>query len=312
MMRIITIYILLISIFLTNCSNNTDDSINIGSTSNTDSLVKLFFYNFDKEKCDSVYFEINKKSKFGDKLIVSVDTIFKKLSNKMTLTYDHYSFYALDLSLRGNHKKALELILEGEKLPHKKSKVAFDKALIWASMLPLGKRELLYKYLDEAVYFDSLNPYYISSRSQFYNEDSLFNKALNDVNKAIKLAPNDTGLVNLRGSYKNALKDYKGAINDLKHIASDHMDDEAVYLQKAYAYSQLKMFKDSYSNINKSISLNPNIAKSYSLRAIAKNKLFNDYDGAIEDLRKAATLGDAEAIAYMKKYEAIQKTYKKS
>lgn len=301
----------LLSLFAWACGGETVTQESHNPTTETDSSIKLFFYNFDKKRCDSIYCAIKEQNKHLNVIEVDVDTLFKKLSGKMTLTYDHYSFYAKEMALKGSHKKALALIMEGEKLPHKKSQAAFDKALVWGGMLPLGKRDILYKYLDEAVYFDSMNPYYIRARSQFYKEDSLFDKALIDVNKAIQLAPHDTELVNLRGSYKNAMKDYKGALEDLKYIASNHLNDADIYEQRAFAYGKLEMYKEAYNDINRSIALNPSIAKSYGIRAVTRYKLFNDHDGAIEDMRKGAALGDPEAITYMQKYDEYQKTHKK-
>lgn len=283
------------------------------SKENHDSIVQLFFYNFDKKQIDSLSVAV-KRMKYNSQAMMEfdIDSLFSKASTKMTLTYDHYSFYAKELALQGKYKKALEYVGVGEKLPHKLSQAAFDKAIIWAYLLPLGKRELMYRYLDESVFNDSLNPYYLIMRSQFYREDSLYDYSIRDVNLALKLRPNDTDYINLRGTFKSYKGDYKGALEDMKVLSHSHENSADMLEQRAWIYNKLGMYKELYSDINKSIALNPNISISYGLRAIARYKLFNDYDGAIEDMRKGALLGDPEAIAYMKKYEAHQKTYKKS
>jgi predicted Zn-dependent protease len=227
------------------------------------------------------------------------------------MSYEYYAQYAYNLSLKGRPDVALNYLNKGATLAKNKSRYYFDKALMWGYMQPLGARDSVYFYLDKAVLHDSLNAYYYAARAKFYNEDTLNDKALNDLNKSVFLDPKDTSYKNLRGEVKIFFKDYKSAYEDLKILALINRYNPVVRTNKAYCLVKLNKIKECFAELEVAIKINPNIGKIYSVRAIAKEKS-GDHNGAIEDLKKGASLGDKECIEYMKQYDEYQKTHKQS
>ena len=90
-----------------------------------------------------------------------------------------------------------------------------------------------------------------------------YQKAIQNYDKAIELAPQYTKVYNARGNAKNYLKDYSGAIADC----------------------------------DKAIELDPQYATAYYNRGIAKKDL-KDYAGATADYNKAIELDPQYTIAY--------------
>jgi tetratricopeptide (TPR) repeat protein len=170
----------------------------------------------------------------------------------------------------------------------------------------------MYRYLDESVFYDSLNPYYLVMRSQFYKEDSLYDKSIQDINHALKLSPNDTDYINLRGTFKFYKQDFSGALSDLKILSVSSKKSPDIYEFRAFCLGRLEKFKEAYQDANIALNLDSNRSKALVIRAISKYKLFNDREGAVNDMRKASNLGDTEAIEYMRAYEEYLKTHKKS
>lgn len=99
---------------------------------------------------------------------------------------------------------------------------------------------------DYASYYKKAQKEYESGNKQ---------SALDDLNKAINLNPNDANVYNDRGLLKDELGDKQGALDDL----------------------------------NKAISLNPKLALAYFTRGYLKNDL-RDKQGALDDFKKAAEL----------------------
>lgn len=278
------------------------------AASEVDSFM-FMFGNFDQNELDSIYVSASEAiTERGFK----VDKVLEKIAKKDTNAYEYYAVYAFRLAQNNRPKGALECLNVGAKYvkPKDRSRHYFHKALMWAYLQPLQHRDTVYHYLDLAIRYDSLNPFYWAARSQFYNEDSLCDKALSDVNKCLYLWPGDTDYVNLRGLNKICINDITGALEDLKTLSASSKKNAHIHLYRAVCYDRLKMYKESLREANTSIKLNPNLGNAYIMRANAKFNYLKDRRGAMVDVRRAAELGDKEGIKFMKENEDYFKTHK--
>lgn len=298
---------IIILIFSLLCVLNCDDSENEKVSFKEKDKLKVFFYNLSKKGIDSLSDVISKEIMTSKGL--DAKKLFANIAEKDTMSYEFYSQYAFFIAINGDPVNALKYLNLGASKTKNKSRLYFDKALVWAYIEPLGKRDSMYKYLSFAINQDALNGYYYAARSKFYNEDEDNMSALNDINKAIKLDPNDTSYINQRGVYKIVLKDYKGALDDLKFIAYRNKETYDIYMYRAIIFNKLKMHKEALEESNKCIKLNPSVGPIYLIRGNARYNL-SDTIGGLNDIRKSASLGNIDAINYMKKHDEYHKNHK--
>ena len=152
-----------------------------------------------------------------------------------------------------------------------KKRTAFIGAIL--SLIPLGQ-PLLFKtgvvfsttglmlFIPAKAQAESAIEYVISAKN-YYEEDN-FEKALEDLNKAILIYPQDYYSYYLRSYVKNKLNDPYGEISDL----------------------------------NKAIKRNKLNFELYVNRGLTKQEI-GDIKGACSDWRKASSLGYEEARAWV-------------
>jgi tetratricopeptide (TPR) repeat protein len=268
--------------------------------------LKVFFHNFSTGKLDSLNEEISQNIISSKGLNIS--RFLKAVSQKDSATYEYYAQYSYWLSLRHRYIEAIECLNLASKVAKDKSRYYFDKACAWAYIQPLHNRDSVYFYLNLATKNDT-DGYYYFARSQFNCEDGYNENAMKDINQAINLSPKDTSYLNQRGLYKALLNNYKGAIKDMKNVSLNNINNYKFYQIKAVAYDQLNMFKEALEAAEKCISLNPNVGVAYLVRGNARYKL-GQKDAGIEDLRKAAKLGDSASIKFIKEYDEYKRTHK--
>ena len=124
-----------------------------------------------------------------------------------------------------------------------------------------------------------------------------YQKAIQNYDKALELAPRNINLYYNRGIVKGKLQDYPRAIQDYdKAIELDHKNISA-YINRGIAKSNLRDYTGAISDYNKAIELDPQNAAAYNNRGNAKKNL-GDYTAAIEDYNKAIMLEPKYANAY--------------
>jgi tetratricopeptide (TPR) repeat protein len=113
--------------------------------------------------------------------------------------------------------------------------------------------------------------------------------ALNDLDKADVLEPNNAFTLRSRGDVKKMLKNYEGALNDL---------DKADVLEPNHAFTlrsrgdvkkMLKNYEGALNDLDKAHVLEPNNACILRSREDVK-RMLKDYQGALNDLDKADVL----------------------
>ncbi len=125
-----------------------------------------------------------------------------------------------------------------------------------------------------------------------------YNGAIQDYNKAIQLAPDNTSAYINRGNSKSNLGDENGAIQDYNKAIQLAPDDALAYYNRGISKSNLGDENGAIQDYNKAIQLAPDDALAYINRGNSKGKL-GDYNGSIQDYNKAIQLAPDNTSVYI-------------
>jgi len=117
-------------------------------------------------------------------------------------------------------------------------------------------------------------------------QQSNFNDAINEYNKAINLNPNYVDAYGDRGASKANIGQYEAAIIDYQKAEELGMNTSILYSNLGYAYYKLKQSDKALVYLEKAIELNPQNGNAYRWRGEIKYDK-DDNKGAAEDYTKA-------------------------
>ncbi len=138
--------------------------------------------------------------------------------------------------------------------------------------------------------------YYVKGEMNYDKEH--YDKAIANLDEAIRLDPESIYAYFKRGKAKSNLGDYKGAISDYDKAIELNPENVINYINRGLSSDHLGDHKDAISDYDKAIELNPERVVNYINRGYAKLKL-GDYKGAISDYDKAIELNPQHAAAYI-------------
>jgi tetratricopeptide (TPR) repeat protein len=113
--------------------------------------------------------------------------------------------------------------------------------------------------------------------------------ALEDLDKADVLEPNNASTLRSRGCVKMMLKDYQGALEDLDKANVLEPNNASILTNLATIKYGLDDYQGALEDLDKADVLEPNNAFILTAHGKVKNML-DDYQGALEDLDKADVL----------------------
>jgi tetratricopeptide (TPR) repeat protein len=90
----------------------------------------------------------------------------------------------------------------------------------------------------------------------------------------------------------------RSAIEELSNAIRINPRYKVAYFTRALVYEQLQEFRQSLSDYNYAIVLDPKFAQAYNNRAILKKDKLNDFQGALADYDQAISLNPKDATAY--------------
>ena len=111
--------------------------------------------------------------------------------------------------------------------------------------------------------------------------------AIIDLNKAIKLNPEESFNFARRADCKKYLEDYSGAITDYNTYIEMKPNNSSAYYNRARCLSKMSNFKKAIVDFTKVLELNPQNSEAYYWRGVAKNNLGLPY---CNDFRAACNL----------------------
>ncbi len=187
---------------------------------------------------------------------------------------------------------------------YEKSVAAFDRAIAKGqiltgnygkalSLLYLQKHDLASAAIARAIAAvpakERADYYYFwKYQSAIFRFQEQYARALEPIDTAIRLAPQDRTLVNEKALILNQQKQYAAAIKIYDNMLREREDSYA-YSNRGHAKSALGDKQGAIADYNLAIKINPNYAQAYSNRGNAKSEL-GDRQGAIADLSKGAEL----------------------
>jgi tetratricopeptide (TPR) repeat protein/S1-C subfamily serine protease len=124
-------------------------------------------------------------------------------------------------------------------------------------------------------------------------------KALDDVNQAIRLQPDLAIAYHLRGWVYSDLENYTAAIAEINEALRLQPDSGEIYAAFGSIYAKMNFppgFKEKY---DKALSLEPDNGDRYAERGWADSDSFGNYDHAIKDYDQAMTLQPESAYLYL-------------
>ncbi len=157
---------------------------------------------------------------------------------------------------------------------------ATDKAAKARQYLPLANSKIAQEPNNDALY---------AARAQIYYDLCDYQRAIQDISRAIELKPSTQAYYEFRGDSFTRLKNYSSAVKDFDQaIAIGPARAELLRWRGDCLYC-LGHFSDALKDANQSIILDPKRATSFVLRGFAKLRL-KDYVGAKIDCEQAASL----------------------
>ena len=143
---------------------------------------------------------------------------------------------------------------------------------------------------------------YFFNKAQDKFELADYEEAIIDYNKALELSPTEICLVySMRGNAKRNLGDFDGAISDQnKALDFDPLYADG-YFNRGIANFKKGDFGSAIQDYSQVLTINPKDSDALFNRANVKKEI-GDIKGACEDWRKAADLGDDDAIKFLSEH----------
>ncbi|MDR6525832.1 tetratricopeptide (TPR) repeat protein [Chryseobacterium rhizosphaerae] len=157
-----------------------------------------------------------------------------------------------------------------------------------------GNKAKALEYVEKGLQVDPENTDLYLTRSKIYDSQGKKDLAIKDLNQILTFAPDNifakTGLANLKknsGDLDGALKDYNKLIAE--------KPESLLYNGRADVYLKMKKYKESLTDANKAISIDPKFAQSYVTKALVLFDTAKPKE-ACENLDKAVTFGYEKAV----------------
>ena len=151
--------------------------------------------------------------------------------------------------------------------------------------------------LDKAIKLDPGYARAYCHRGNAYADLKQYERAIQDFDKAIKLDPGYAWAYGIRGLAYADLNQHERAIQDLDKAIQLDPNFAASYGIRGLAYADLHQYAKAIQDFDKAIKLDPGYARAYYNRGIVYRNL-NQPIKAIQDFDKAIELNPGDADAY--------------
>lgn len=169
------------------------------------------------------------------------------------------------------------------------SYVAYERTKVWHDSLTFWN-DTIEKNPDAVL------PY--SNRAAIYIKNKQPDKAVSDLNLAIKIRPNYVTAHYNRGLALLGLSRFKEAIDDFTYVLQNNPRDViAVYMNRANAYMYSGGYQEAIADYSSALKYNPNLTDAYYNRGVVYYTI-NQFQSAINDYNNALKLNTGFAQAY--------------
>jgi tetratricopeptide (TPR) repeat protein len=159
-----------------------------------------------------------------------------------------------------------------------------------------GNYDRAIQNLDEAIRLNPNNAKAFADRGADYNKKGDYDRAIQDLNQAIRLNPsNDNAFYNRARAYDNK-GDYNRAIQDLDDAIRLNPNNADAFADRGTDYNNKGDYDRAIQDLNQAIRLDPSNADFFNNRGMVYNNKGN-YDRAIQDLDEAIRLNPRHSLA---------------
>jgi len=209
---------------------------------------------------------------------------------------------------------AKALLNKAQKMGKYKAEVYYTRAIVYTANYPL---DTVINYFDLAIKASPDSLKYPLEKAMIYHQKKMYELALKSYDKVFTLDKNNlSAYVSKAFIYYDTeqwefTRDTASKVIKLVEQSNKthfYRIDE-LYYARASAYLMLGDYQKSLMDADKAIELDARKERFYKVRGFAKNKL-GQKESSFEDFKKAAELGDPEAIEIYNKYLEHKKNTK--
>jgi tetratricopeptide (TPR) repeat protein len=151
------------------------------------------------------------------------------------------------------------------------------------------------EFLNNAIKLQPNDAGSFYNRGVAYDDLGQYKRAIKDYNQAIILKPDYAEAFYNRGTINNTIGQYQRAIEDFDETIRLNPQDAEAYLGRGFACDKLGQYRRAIENYDKSIGLIPDYARAYNNRGVDYFSLGNNTQGCF-DAQKACALGNCKLL----------------
>jgi tetratricopeptide (TPR) repeat protein len=155
------------------------------------------------------------------------------------------------------------------------------------------------EYLNNAIKLQPDDETYYYNRGVAYDNLGQYQSAIKDYNQAIRLRPDYAEAFYNMGIIYNEIGQYQHAVEDFNEAIRLQPNDVEAYHGRGCAYDKLGQYQRAIEDYNQTIRLMPNYTKAYINRGINYLSQGNNTLGC-SDARKACILGNCKLLEMAK------------
>ena len=155
------------------------------------------------------------------------------------------------------------------------------------------------EYLNNAIKLQPDDENYYYNRGVAYDNLGQYQPAIKDYNQAISLKSDYAEAFHNRGTIYSEIGQYQLAIKDFNEAIRLHPNDAEAYHGRGFAYDKLDQYQRAIEDYNQAIRLQPDYTKAYNNRGINYLSQGNNTLGC-SDAQKACALGNCKLLEMAK------------
>ena len=190
-----------------------------------------------------------------------------------------------------DYAQALEDFTKAKELGMEDSRLYWYKGFCYRR---LGETELAIREYSRSLELKETSEVY-RNRGLCFTTVKLYDKAVLDFTRAIKLPPGDKRLYRERGSAYQALEEYKKAQADYEKALELEPADAELYTTLGDVQERLGEVQEALQSYQKAIQIDPNCARAYNNRGVLYAHQ-GEYQKALIQQRRAVKLAPNSAI----------------
>jgi tetratricopeptide (TPR) repeat protein len=159
-----------------------------------------------------------------------------------------------------------------------------------------GRYEEALDDLNRALELEPNNVHALWNRGEIYRLLGRYDEALDDLNRALKLEPNNVHALDNRGVTYRMLGRYDEALDDLNRALKLEPNNVFALWNRGEIYRLLGRYKEALRDLNRALKLEPNNVYALGNRGATYRMLGRDEE-ALDDLNRALELDPSNSVA---------------